>query len=244
MRHAVLVLALSLTLGASAPARAEQAQGAPAGSQSPAGANATAAAEVPPGDEIHAVQKRPLREARRLELWAYGIGGVGDPYLQRWGGGLRAMWHLREGLSVGLDGHGFATYATEELAIAKRELHARILESRERAAGTAFVAIAPLYGKVALPGDLLVHFETFGDVGLGAAYTETDSGRGVRPLLAAGLGQRLFAGNSLAFTLRLGGELYAERFLIAGQPSTHASGFWTLSFGVALYLPGPKGSEP
>jgi hypothetical protein len=154
------------------------------------------------------------------------------------------MWHLREGLSVGFDGHGIATWATEDLVIAKRELHARILESRERAAGTAVVSFAPLYGKVALPLDLLVHFETFVDAGLGAAYTETDAGRGLRPLLAAGLGQRLFAGDNLAFTVRLGGELYAERFMIAGQPSTHASGFWTLSFGVAIYLPGLKGSEP
>jgi hypothetical protein len=244
MRQAVLVLALSLCLGASASALAEQAESAPAGPRAPAEANAASIAELPPADEIHAVQKRPLREARRLELWMYGMGGVGDPYLQRWGGGLRAMWHLREGLSVGLDTHGIATLATEDLVIAKRELHARILESRERAAGTAVVSIAPLYGKVALPLDLLVHFETFVDAGLGAAYTETDAGRGLRPLLAAGLGQRLFAGDSLAFTLRLGGELYAERFLIAGQQSTHASGFWTLSFGIAIYLPGQKGSEP
>ncbi|GAC1337294.1 MAG: hypothetical protein NVSMB23_03550 [Myxococcales bacterium] len=239
----MLVLALSLALGAAAQARADQAEGAPAGSRGGIAAIPPAEATAP-ADEIHAVQKRPLREARRLELWAYGVGSVGDPYLQRWGGGLRAMYHLREGLSVGLDGHGFATFATEELVIAKRELHARVLESRQRASGTALVAIAPLYGKVALPGNLLVHFETFADAGLGAALTETDSGRGVRPLIAAGIGQRLFAGENLAFTLRLGGELYAERFSIAGQPTTHASGFWTLSFGAALYLPGQKGNEP
>lgn len=243
MQQAVLVLALSLCLGAAAPLRADQAEGVPAGPRAPDAAPALRVEDAP-ADEIHAVQKRPLREARRLELWAYGLGSAGDPYLQRWGGGLRAMWHLREGLSVGIDGHGLATFSTQELVIAKRELHARILESRERAAGTAMVAIAPLYGKVALPGDLLVHFETFADAGLGAAYTETDAGRGLRPMIAAGLGQRLFAGENLAFTLRLGGELYAERFMIAGQPTTHATGFWTLSFGVAIYLPQHKASDP
>src|SRR5713226_3220095 len=50
-------------------------------------------------DEISAVQKRPLRQAKRLELWAYGSMSIADPYLQRWGGGLRGMYHLREGLS-------------------------------------------------------------------------------------------------------------------------------------------------
>lgn len=195
-------------------------------------------------DEIHAVQKKPLREARRLELWAYGAGGIGDPYLQRWGGGVRALWHAREGLALGLDARAFQTYRTEELVIAKRELHARILESRERASVAAVAALAPLYGKVALPADLLLHFEAFVDAGLGAAYTETDSGRGVRPMVMAGVGQRLFLGDNLAFTVRVGGEMYAERYQLTSGPATHAAGFWTFALGLSLYLPGQKGYEP
>src|SRR3954465_3862026 len=87
-----------------------------------------------PGDQINAVQKRPLREARRAEIWAYGSMGIADPSLQRWGGGLRASWHFREGLSLGIDASGLGSWATQELVIAKRELHARVLESHERAA--------------------------------------------------------------------------------------------------------------
>jgi hypothetical protein len=242
MSESVRVLALLIALGAAVPARGQ--------SEAAAGNGKLFESEValaPAGnqaDEIHAVQKRPLREARRLELWIYGVAGVGDPYLQRWGGGLRAMWHPREGLSLGLDGRGLTTYATQEFVIAKRELHARILESRERAALTAVAAIAPLYGKVALPADLLLHFEAFADAGVGAALTETDSGRGVRPLVAAGIGQRLFLGDSTALTLRVGGELYAEKLVVADRPVTHASGFWTVALGLAFYLPGQKGSEP
>ena len=134
-----------------------------------------------PSDTITAVQKRPLRQANRLEISPYAEMSIGDPYLQRWGAGLRAMWHLREGLSVGLDANGLGTWATQELVIAKRELHARIVESRQRGSLAGFAAIAPLYGKVALPGDALVHFETFLDAGIGAAWTETDATKGVRP---------------------------------------------------------------
>src|SRR5262249_23918306 len=102
-------------------------------------------------DEISAVQKRPLRQAKRLELWTYGTMSIADPYLQRWGGGVRGMYHLREGLSLGLDLGGMGTWATEELVIAKRELHARIIESHQRASLAAMASIAPIYGKVALP---------------------------------------------------------------------------------------------
>ena len=129
-------------------------------------------------DEINAVQKRPLRQAKRLELWAYGTMSIADPYQQRWGGGLRGMYHLREGLSVGLDVGGLATWATQDLVIAKRELHARIIESSQRASVAGMASIAPIYGKVALPGDALVHFETFLDAGLGGVLTETEAGRG------------------------------------------------------------------
>jgi hypothetical protein len=144
------------------------------------------------------------------------------------------MYHLREGLAVGLDAGGLGTWATQELVIAKRELHARILDSRQRASLIALASIAPLYGKVALPGDTLVHFETFLDAGLGAAFTETDATRGVRPALAAGIGQRMFLGEDLALSLRVGGNVYMERYVIDG------SGFWTVSLGFSVYLGGGR----
>jgi len=191
-------------------------------------------------DEISAVQKRPLRQARRLELWTYGTMSIADPYLQRWGGGLRGMYHLREGLSLGLDLAGMGTWATEELVIAKRELHARIIESHQRASVAGMASIAPIYGKVALPGDALVHFETFLDAGLGGVLTETEAGRGVRPMLTGGIGQRLFLSENIALTARVGGEIYAEHVLVEGQQQTHAMGFWTVQLGLSWYLPGAK----
>src|SRR5207253_8766761 len=109
-----------------------------------------------------------------------------------------------------------------------------------RASLAAMAAIAPIYGKVALPGDLLVHFETFLDAGLGGALTETDAGRGVRPMITGGIGQRLFLGENLALTARVGGELYAERVSIDGQRQTHAMGLWTVQFGLSWYFPGQK----
>jgi outer membrane beta-barrel protein len=191
-------------------------------------------------DEINAVQKRPLRQAKRFELWTYGAMSIADPYLQRWGGGVRGMYHLREGLSVGLDAGGLGTWATEELVIAKRELHARIIDSRQRASLAGMASIAPIYGKVALPGDALVHFETFLDAGLGGVLTETEAGKGVRPMLTGGIGQRLFLSENFALTARVGGEVYAEHVLVDGQRQTHAMGFWTVQLGLSWYLPGAK----
>jgi outer membrane beta-barrel protein len=191
-------------------------------------------------DEISAVQKRPLRQAKRLELWGYGTMSIADPYLQRWGAGLRGMYHLREGLAVGLDLGGLGTWQTQELVIAKRELHARIIESHQRASFAGMASIAPIYGKVALPGDALVHFETFVDAGLGGVLTETEAGKGLRPMLTGGIGQRLFLSENLALTARVGGEVYAERVLVNGERQTHAMGFWTVQLGLSWYLPGSR----
>jgi len=204
---------------------------------------AARAQPVEPGeaaDTITAVQKRPLRQANRLEVSPYAEMSIADPYQQRWGAGLRAMWHLREGLSLGLDANGLGTWATQELVIAKRELHARILESRQRGSLAAFAAIAPLYGKVALPGDALVHFETFFDAGIGGALTETDATRGLRPMIAAGIGQRISLGESVALTARLGGNLYAERVVVDGAQQTKAMGFWSLRLGLSFYIGGAR----
>ena len=199
-----------------------------------------ARAESSDEDTVSAVQKKPLRQAHRLEVLTYGEMSIADPYLQRWGAGLRAMYHLREGLSVGLDANGLGTWATEELVMARRELHANVLESRERGSLAAFASIAPLYGKVALPGDVLVHFETFLDAGLGGAWTETDATHGVRPMVAGGIGQRVFLNEDFALTARLGGNLYAERVMVDGALQTHAMGFWSFSLGVSAYFGGGR----
>ena len=104
----------------------------------------------------------------------------------------------------------------------------------------ALASIAPLYGKVALPGDALVHFETFFDAGLGGAWTETDATHGIRPALTGGLGQRIFLGEDLALTARVGGNIYAERIVVDGRSQTKAMGFWSLLFGVSFYLGGGR----
>jgi hypothetical protein len=144
------------------------------------------------------------------------------------------------GLALGFDADGLGSWETQELVIARRELHARIIDSRMRASLLAVASIAPLYGKVALPGDALVHFETFFDAGLGGALTETDAARGVRPAIAGGVGQRIFLGEDFALTARVGGNLYAERVLIEGHPETKAMGFWSLSLGLSLYFGGGR----
>ncbi len=192
----------------------------------------------PPADQIQSVQRRTLREANRLEIFPYAALGIADPYLQRVGGGLRALWHLREGAAFGLDASGLMSFETEELSIAKRELRAKVIDSREKAALRAVASIAPLYGKVALPGDALVHFELFADAALGAAYTATDAGSGVRPLVGAGIGERLLLTQSMALTARVGGEMYAERVYLNGNWGTHAMGLWTVAVGLSFYLPG------
>jgi len=94
------------------------------------------------------------------------------------------------------------------------------------------------YGKVSLPGDALVHFEIFADAVLGAAFTETDSGSGIRPLVGAGIGERLLVTSSMAITARVGGELYAEKVFVNGVYGTHATGFFTIQLGLSFYLPG------
>jgi hypothetical protein len=215
----------------------------PARAQSTAPAPQPEVAPEAPADRIQAVQRRPLREAGRLELWPYAMLGIGDPYLQRLGGGLRALWHVREGAAFGLDASALSTMETQEFSIAKRELRARVIESRERAALRAVGSIAPLYGKVALPGDTLVHFEIFADVAMGGAWTQTDAGSGIRPLVGAGIGERLLLGSNIALTARVGGEVYAERVFLNGNWATHAMGFWSVQLGLSFYFPG-AGERP
>jgi hypothetical protein len=59
-------------------------------------------------------------------------------------------------------------------------------------------------------------------------------------MITGGIGQRIFLGEDFALTARLGGNLYAERILINGVPSTKAMGFWSLALGVSFYFGGSR----
>src|SRR5205085_12546380 len=95
-----------------------------------------------------------------------------------------------------------------------------------------------LDGDVAPPAAAVVDFETSHDAGLGAAWTETDATRGVRAMIAAGIGQRISLGESVAITAQVGGNLYAERVMVDGSTQTKAMGFWTVRLGLSFYLGG------
>ena len=73
---------------------------------------------------------------------------------------------------------------------------------------------------------------------VGGAWTETDAGSGIRPLVGVGLGERLLLTSNMALTARVGGEVYAERVYLNNNRSTHAMGFWSIALGLSFYLPG------
>ena len=50
----------------------------------------------------------------------------------------------------------------------------------------------------------------------------------------------MFLSDAFALTARLGGNVYAERLAVDGQPTTHAMGFWTFQLGLSWYFPQAK----
>jgi hypothetical protein len=59
-------------------------------------------------------------------------------------------------------------------------------------------------------------------------------------MVAAGIGQRIFVSESVAFTARVGGNLYAERAIVDTVSQTKVMGFWSFRFGLSYYLGGAR----
>lgn len=205
-----------------------------------------ARADVPVanGDRVKSVQKKPFAQAGRLSLEPAASVSVSDPYWQHVGGGARLGWHVAEALTLEASALAFAALPTEDLRIAKRELHSQIVAARTAGLATADAVWAPAYGKVAL-GSRILHFELYALAGAGAAFTGAASGGPLtaRPALDLGGGERLFFSDSLALRVGVAAHFYPTTVDVGGAPLSRVVTLVEASAALAIYFPAAGRAE-
>lgn len=191
---------------------------------------------VPAVDRVKSVQKKPFLKDGRVEVTPSFQASVNDAFFQKLGGGVTLAYHLADALALRASYARFGTVRTDNVRIAKRELHSRMYSANLLHLAGAGLAWTPVYGKLALFGERIVHFDLFLSLGFGAAFT--DSVDGWHPAASGGGGARLFIGQWLAAELSLIDQLYREEFTtVSGDRLSDVQSVLLAGIGFSVFFP-------
>lgn len=173
-------------------------------------------------DRIKAVERKVFLKKGRFELMPYVGMDLNDAFFQHFFVGAAASWHVEDSLALELRG-GFAFAEIEKGSVRfTRVATGSLLEGAPSLLAHAELdaVAAPIYGKLSLFGESILHFDTFLALGGGIFVTQREQREGeeavltevtnVNPAVNLGLGMRFFANEWLVFRVELRNYTYIE----------------------------------
>lgn len=141
-------------------------------------------------DRIKAVQRKAFLKRQRVEFAPYFGLDLNDPFYQHFIIGGSVGFHLADSLSVEARVGGvIGSVKQSAIRFVRQETDSLIVDPPAfKMHGDIDFTWAPLYGKISLFGEGILHFDTFLTAGPGIFLTDA----GVNPAMNVGLGQRYF----------------------------------------------------
>lgn len=228
-------LVVSLALSAAPLLAQDLEEGATPPSEEPAeesAGDAVTGTDLSQEDRIRAVSRKTFLKRERFELLPFGGVSTNDAFYRRWMVGARASYHLVDSLSLEVGGAWNAvTEPLEPVSRLRREQNAITDDATLFGVADVGATFAPVYGKVAVMKEWIVHFDAYVSGGLGVAFDSNASI--IHPAMNMGVGARVF----LLPWLVVRGEL---RDYIYPQDRTGISAVQNLlmlNVGVGFYFP-------
>ncbi len=185
-------------------------------------------------DRIKSVQRKAFIKRGRVEFFPYFAMDLNDPFFQHFIVGGAAGFHLADSMSVELRAGGVVgSMKQDAIKFVRQETDSLIQDPPEfRWHADLDFAWAPMYGKVSLLGEGILHFDTYITAGPGVFATDG----GVNPAMNIGIGQRYFINDWLVARVEIrdyvfmdtrGSESDLQNLLILGFS---VSGFFPMTF--------------
>ncbi len=183
-------------------------------------------------DRIRAVSRKTFLKRERFELLPYGGVSTNDSFFRRWTVGARASYHLVDSLSLEVGGAWNAfTEELDAVGFLRRTQSAVTNDAVLFGYADAGVTFAPVYGKVAVMKEWIIHFDAFVSGGLGATF---DSNASIaHPAMQVGVGTRVF----LLPWLVVRGELRDYVYPQDRSGISAVQNLLMLNLGVGFYFP-------
>ncbi len=201
-------------------------------------------------ERIKAVQRRVFLKKGRTEVGPMVFSGLNDPFVQNISAGGLFGYHMTEGIALEFSG-GVSVYQRDLGTLRNVRFAKPVCISENgglpKGCGIALTNIpsqnffldgalswAPIYGKMSLFSEAVLHFDTY--FLLGAGFTGTKEGGAVNGVF--GIGNRIFLGkwNSLRFEIR--SRSYVDKLDVGlSKKQSDLQNQLTLNFAWTWYFP-------
>lgn len=203
-------------------------------------------------DRIQAVQRKLFVKEGRFELMPMVAMDVNDAFFQHVFVGAGASYHLHDALALELRGAYALAESKKDAVRFVRVATGSLLEGAPSLLAHADVNLtwAPLYGKISLFSEGILHFDTFLSLGGGIFATTVEQRASeeapleevtnVNPAVNIGLGQRYFVNDFFVIRWELRNYSYVE-----SGPRSDLRNVTLLGLGFSFFLPSaPEPDQP
>jgi len=182
-------------------------------------------------DRIKSVQRKTFLKKKRVEIFPFFAMNLNDPFYQHFLAGASLGFHMVDSFSVELKGGAVVGTVNQDAVKLVRVNEGAICEDCPQLKYHADVNLgwSPIYGKISLLGESIVHFDTYFSAGGGIFGTDS----GANPALNVGVGQRYFFNDWLVGRV----ELRDYIFMDSRNEISDIQNILLLSFSVSGFFP-------
>jgi outer membrane beta-barrel protein len=183
-------------------------------------------------DRIKSVQGKKFLKRLRFELLPWTGLTLNDAFYQYFHTGLNGTFHIFEGLAVEA-GFSVAPLRIELPTVLLLRQNKSAVPEAARYFGNVYadLQVSPIYGKMSLFSEWVIHYDMFFKGGAGLAV---DSSQWyVHPQVTVGMGQRVFLFDWLVLRADIQGSLYPQGRLLISAVQNHVVAL----LGVGFYIP-------
>ncbi len=199
--------------------------------------------DVALGDRVKAVQRKGFLKRHRVDVTPMFEVSLNDAFYPNFGGGLRLAYNVEDSFAIAARYVYFYKYQyrTDFVREGRIAFNSALLSSKLYGQLMADGIWSPVYGKAAVLGRSIVHFDLFLLAGFGAVETDTSRAprkEGFHAAADLGGGVRFYPKEWLAFELGLVATFYPDQPILS-VPGTlqkvvaatvGVSFFWPFSF--------------
>jgi outer membrane beta-barrel protein len=186
-------------------------------------------------DRIKSVQRKPFLKRGRWELTPLVCLSLNDAFYQKMGGGASFAFHVADSLGIELQAMYVGTIQTDMVGYFQQANSALPRVSQMRYYVMGNFLWSPLYGKLSLFTDEIVHFDAYLVGGFGMVSTET----GEKLATNIGIGLRYYVTSWMVIKLEVRDLIYNETLTLDVQRTKFSDiqNHVMLGAGVSFFLP-------
>jgi outer membrane beta-barrel protein len=188
-------------------------------------------------DRIKSVQRKVFIKKHRVELYPQVAFGITDAFFRYMTIGGALAYHLNDAFAIEARGGGIANLGETDAVRFVRVETGSLLEDPPEYQYHADLGFswAPIYGKISLFGESILHFDTYITAGGGVFGTDNRANGAAN----VGIGQRYFVNRWLTVRLEYRNYFFVEEQ--AGENDLQTPGF--IGISLSAFLPTSFGYE-